>query len=788
MPSVGMRRSTRVLGARVLRSGRRLWTEPPHEDGKFIRVARENEWIGILDDSMDGGDAGEPCKDSWHGNNNGSAMVIVEEHKLEVDTEKEVGDVKNMDKMWGIVYVRKRKREALETSGSCEDKRFGKKFFRRKWKKIYRAAAPLEIGVDFSDDTATHQKLSIVAVKPSYDSSHWISCFLCSVLYFMRRIDIRLRLLSEFVHWKPLSDSYSSHGILFLQGSVPVKSPGFCIISGSRSLIPMLSVDFSAVPFCFMYLHSSMQLRSARVAYVFFVVPLGANENFGEVTSQISLRIESCNSGPVVSRIGGLRWRDLSQATGGLPKLALRSMQYRSGRHVQKRSSLGRKRGRPPSAFRAKKSHGSLASNLLSFRQNAPHSTSATPSRILRSFTKTNPSKYIKELQSAVGMDESRTSTYSKELKTAMGLIPQNAGASFCSANLLVIETDKCYREEGAIITLELSASKQWVLFVTKDGMKRYSLTAQSVMRPSCSNRFTHATLWPGDGGWKLEFPNKRDWLIFKELYKECSERNVQEPTASVIPVPGVQVVSSPDQNSYIPYVRPDSYITVKDDELARAMMKMTANYDMDSDDENWLNEFHDTLSAEGEIHELITPEQFELVVDALEKGFHCNGDDHSDEKAAYDFCMHLERKEFIEAIHKYWIKKRRQKRSALVRIFQLYKPRRSQVLPRSILRKKRSFKRQASQAVRGKQRTFLQEMVAERDTSEHKNNLLKLQEARAIADRSELSAVLKRRRAQILMENADLTTYKAIMALRIAEAAEIADTPGAVASFFLVP
>lgn len=79
-------------------------------------------------------------------------------------------------------------------------------------------------------------------------------------------------------------------------------------------------------------------------------------------------------------------------------------------------------------------------------------------------------------------------------------------------------------------------------------------------------------------------------------------------------------------------------------------------------------------------------------------------------------------------------------------------------------------------------------EMVAERDTSEHKNNLFKLQEARAFADRSEQSAVLKRQRAQILMENADLTTYKAIMALRIAEAAEIAETPGAIASFFLVP
>ncbi|XP_075494652.1 uncharacterized protein LOC142532230 [Primulina tabacum] len=709
---------------------------------------------------------------------------LLRNYKVEEDAHRDVGDV---DKMRGNVYVRKRKREVFKSSGSCEDKRFGKKFLRKKWRNKYKAAASLEAGGDYSVDTASGQKLAVVSIKPSYDSSHWISCFLCSVLYYMRRVDIGLQLLSEFVHSKPIFDGYSSHGILFLQGSIPIKNPGLCIISGSSSLIPMFAVDFSAVPFSFMYLHLSMQLRLARLAYVFVVVPLVVNENFGEVTSQIDLGKDTCNSCSVVSSVGGLRQRDSSQTTGGLPKSALRSMQYRNSRRVQKRRSLRRKRGRPLSAFRAKKSNGPLASDLLRFRQNATHSSSAAPSRILGGLAKTSPSKYIKELISAVGMDESRSSTHSKESKAAMGLIPPNTGAS-CSANLLIIETDECYREEGVIITLELSASKQWVLAVMKDGMIRYSLTTQSVMRPSCSNRFTNATSWSGDGGWKFEFPNKKDWLIFKELYKECSDRNLQAPTASVIPVPGVQVVSNTVQNNYMPYVRPNSYITVNDDELARALSNMTASYDMDSDDEKWLNEFNDALSSEGEIHELITPERFELVVDALEKGFHCNGDDHSDEKAAYDFCIHLERKEFIEVIHKYWIKKRRQKQSALVRIFQLYKPRRSHVIPRSILRKKRSFKRQACQAGRGKQRIFLQEMVAERDTSEHKNNLFKLQEARAFADRSEQSAVLKRQRAQILLEKADLTTYKAIMALRIAEATEIVETPGAVASFFLVP
>ncbi|KAL0382609.1 UNVERIFIED_CONTAM: hypothetical protein Scaly_0548200 [Sesamum calycinum] len=58
------------------------------------------------------------------------------------------------------------------------------------------------------------------------------------------------------------------------------------------------------------------------------------------------------------------------------------------------------------------------------------------------------------------------------------------------------------------------------------------------------------------------------------------------------------------------------------------------------------------------------------------------------------------------------------------------------------------------------------------------KNNAHKVQEAKAAADRFEGLAIQKRQRAQMLMENADLATYKAVMALRIAEAAQISEAP----------
>lgn len=65
----------------------------------------------------------------------------------------------------------------------------------------------------------------------------------------------------------------------------------------------------------------------------------------------------------------------------------------------------------------------------------------------------------------------------------------------------------------------------------------------------------------------------------------------------------------------------------------------------------------------------------------------------------------------------------------------------------------------------------------------EQQNNVHKLQEAKAAVGRYEGLAMLKRQRAQMLMENADLATYKAMMALRIAEAAQTAETAS---SFFL--
>ncbi|KAK4403827.1 hypothetical protein Sango_0751300 [Sesamum angolense] len=792
MPSVGMRRTTRVFGARVLRSGRRLWTEP-HEGSKYVRAAHgENKWTELIDNSADGGgDAGDHRKDMWQDNENSAFVDMTAEARKEERELEDMVEAKDVDRMCGLVYRRKRTRTEL---GLTEEKRYGKKFVRKQWRKKPRATESFEICGDFWDSVSRSQELAIVVNGSSYDYGYWVACFLSSLLSYMTRVRIGMRRLRAFVLSKPIFDAYSSCGVLFLQDSITAKNPGICILSGSRSLIPLISVDFTSIPSFFVRMQTSMNLRSAHLACLLVAHSRDIYENDEKVTdlvddaretsfqthwrdhrdclsvaSQISPERDISYTDAVVSGNDTSESRAVSRSAVGLPKSALQNLQLRNSRNIQKRrSSLRRKRGRPPSAFRAQKASGALSSDFFRARNDGVQLSAAAPSRLLRSSGKRSSTANI------------------KELKSGAVVLAQDLCASRCSANLLITETDKCYREEGATITLELSSSKQWFLAVTKGGIKRYSLTAQKVMRPSCSNRFTHAVIWTADGGWKLEFPNKQDWSIFKELYKECSDRNMQSPAASFYSCSGGAEVSSPVDTSYMPYVRPDSYITVKDDELIRALVKKNAIYDMDSDDEEWLAELNDELYAGKELRERVKPESFELIIDALEKGLHCNPDEQFDEQAAYEFCMHLERREVIEAIRNYWIKKRKQKRSALVRIFQLYQPRRTQVIPKSVLRKKRSFKRQARQAGRGKQLPWLQAIAAERDALEQQNNAHKVQEAKAAADRFEGLAIQKRQRAQMLMENADLATYKAVMALRIAEAAQISEAPGTVASLFL--
>lgn len=357
------------------------------------------------------------------------------------------------------------------------------------------------------------------------------------------------------------------------------------------------------------------------------------------------------------------------------------------------------------------------------------------------------------------------------DVSSSISNLMQGADSSQCSANILVTEPDRCYREEGAIVALELSASREWLLVVGKDGSTKYTYKVDRAIRPSSCNRFTHAIIWTGDDNWKLEFVNRQDWVIFKDLYKECSERNAPSSTAKMIPVPGVCEVSGYEDRAFVPFQRPDFYITLDGDEVSRALAKRTANYDMDSEDEEWLKNFNNAFFSGNGNCEHLSEDCFELMVDAFEKeAYFRTPDDHSDDNVATNLCLDLASGEVVEAVHAYWLRKRK-RRSALLRVFQGHKVKKSPVVPKPVLRKRRLGKRQASSG-RGKQPSLLQAMAAEHHPLGEENAMVKVEEARASAARSVELAILKRQQAQLLMQNADMATYKAVMALRIAEAA----------------
>ncbi|GFZ06023.1 hypothetical protein Acr_18g0001930 [Actinidia rufa] len=79
-----------------------------------------------------------------------------------------------------------------------------------------------------------------------------------------------------------------------------------------------------------------------------------------------------------------------------------------------------------------------------------------------------------------------------------------------------------------------------------------------------------------------------------------------------------------------------------------------------------------------------------------------------------------------------------------------------------------------------------MQAIAPKQDALEEQNALRKVEETKNAASRSEGVAILKRQKAQLLMENADLAAYKAAMALRIAEVARVAESADAAASVFL--
>jgi hypothetical protein len=254
--------------------------------------------------------------------------------------------------------------------------------------------------------------------------------------------------------------------------------------------------------------------------------------------------------------------------------------------------------------------------------------------------------------------------------RLALAEVRQNIDSVHSKANLLIIQADRCWREEGAEVMLELSDTNKWCIVVKIQGVTRYSLKP-SDLRSHVVNRHTQAYIWAVDDAWKLEFTDKWDWLLFKELHVVGRERNSQ---GKPIPIPGVHEVSDDLEGTVAdPFSRPVAdYIRMVDDEVARALSRDSI-YDMDSEDERWLIQLNHAYSNQNSSQrEHTSYEDFEMIISIFEKDAYNNPKGIIDLGELISRYPALRKDDNVHAVYEYWTNKRSKRAAPLLRIFQV--------------------------------------------------------------------------------------------------------------------
>ncbi|XP_077211752.1 enhancer of polycomb-like transcription factor protein [Tasmannia lanceolata] len=242
-----------------------------------------------------------------------------------------------------------------------------------------------------------------------------------------------------------------------------------------------------------------------------------------------------------------------------------------------------------------------------------------------------------------------------------------------CDANVLVTIGDKGWRECGAHVVLESFDQKDWRLLVKFSGAARYSHEAHQFLQPGTTNRHTHAMMWKGGKDWILEFSDRSQWTLFKEMYEECYKRNIRAASVKNIPIPGVRLVEDSDDNAIeVPFVRSSpKYFRQFVTEVDMALDPSRILYDMDSDDEDWILKFRNSSDVNGSEVKEISEEMFERVMDMFEKVSYAEQRDEFTCDEIEDFMDGVGPMDVIKAIHEHWRQKRQRKGMPLIRQFQ---------------------------------------------------------------------------------------------------------------------
>lgn len=238
-----------------------------------------------------------------------------------------------------------------------------------------------------------------------------------------------------------------------------------------------------------------------------------------------------------------------------------------------------------------------------------------------------------------------------------------------CHANLLITVGDKGWRESGAEVVLEL-VENEWNLAVKVSGTTKYSHKAHQFLQPGSTNRYTHAMMWRGGKEWTLEFSDRSQWALFKEMHEECYNRNFRAASVKNIPIPGVRVVEDYDDNGMELSFRSSAiYFQQVETDVEMALNPSRVLYDMDSDDEQWISSCQSSSDVNDSGSGHVSVEIFERTMDLFEKKAYALQCDHFTSEEMED--LKLGAGPVVRGIYEHWRQKRQKKGMPLIRHLQ---------------------------------------------------------------------------------------------------------------------
>ncbi|KAL6501942.1 hypothetical protein OROGR_027075 [Orobanche gracilis] len=258
-----------------------------------------------------------------------------------------------------------------------------------------------------------------------------------------------------------------------------------------------------------------------------------------------------------------------------------------------------------------------------------------------------------------------------RKIPDGSGNNPKSLELLTCSANVLITNDDRGWRECGAHIFSEVADDNEWRLAVKISGITKFSYKVKHILQPGSTNRYSHAMIWKGGKDWVLEFPDRNQWMLFKELYEECHNRNIRAACVKNIPIPGVRVVDeSDDIRDEVPFVRdPTMYFRQIQTDAEMAMDPSYILYDMDSDDEQWLA----TQGNCTDKHKIekISEEFFEMAINMFEKVSYSQQRDNLTDAEIEEVAIVIGSVEAAKLIYLHWRLKREQAHMPLIRHLQ---------------------------------------------------------------------------------------------------------------------